>query len=231
MKNSILLIIVLASLTVHIKAQIKSKDLPQKKSDIYFLDYYYQEDPNKIIFSRATSRIVIGDTSFCFIDYNLKDITKISSSSCLDFNGVPIQYGREKEITKIFKQNVHLNFKGRDTTFAINSKKELQNMTSLWFLKFMPSVNETVIVSFINKNYITNTIDKVSVSYTYLGKQKLKILDENKNFHRVKSFPINGSEGTYDERWYDNKGMLVKEKHIVGKNGVRVAILSRVVKQ
>lgn len=221
----------LASVTIQIKAQIKSKDLLQKKTSIYFLSYYYQEEPNKIISSRATGRIVTGDASFCLVDYDLKDLGKISYSSCFDFNGMPIHYGSQKEITKIFKDSVHLNFKGRDTTFLIDSKKELQNPTNLWFWKYMPHVNETVVVGGVRKNFITNTIDKVNVSYTYLGKEKLKILGKTNSFYLVKSFPLNGSEGVYDERWYDKKGMLVKEKHVVGKDGVRVAELSKIVKQ
>ena len=95
----------------------------------------------------------------------------------------------------------------------------------------MPYVNEKVTVSGIRKNFITNTIDKVNVSYIYLGKEKLKILGRTRNFYLVKSFPLNGSEGIYDERWYDKKGMVVKERHVVGKSGVRVTELSKILRQ
>jgi len=230
MRKLILMLIILTSVTISVKAQVKAKDLLQKRTNLYFINYYFEEEPDKIISSRASRRVINGDSSFCIEDYDLKDISKITYSSCFDFNGTPTHYGTEKEITKVFKDSIRLNFKGRDTTFLIDSEKELRNQTNLWFWKYMPYVNETVIVGGIMKNFITNKIDKVNISYTYLGKVKLKILGKTENLHLVKSFPLNGSEGVYDERWYDNKGMLVKEKHVVGTNGVRIGELSKIVK-
>lgn len=231
MRKLILLIIVLTGFAIQIDAQIKTGDLRHKKTSVYFLKYYYEEEPDKILNSRVTCRIINEDSSFCLVDYDLKNLSKTTYSSCFDLNGMPTHYGSEKEMTSVLKDSVRLNFKGRDTTLLINSIKGLQNPTSLWFWKYMPYVNETVIVGGVRKNFIANTIDKVNVSYTYLGKEKLKILGKTKRCYLVKSFPLNGSEDVYDERWYDKKGMLIKERHIVGKDGVRVAELSKIVKQ
>jgi len=230
MRKSILLIVVLLGLATQVYSQIKTSDLRDKKTNIYFLSYYYEEEPDKIINLRAICRIIKKDSSFCLVDYVPKDLDKTIYCSCYDFTGMPTQFGSEKEMTSIIKDSVRLNFKERDTTLLSSSKKELQNPTSLWFWKYMPYVNETVVVGGIRKNFITNTIDKVDVSYTYLRKEKLKILGKTKGYYLVKSYPLNESEGVYDERWYDMKGILVRERHVVGKNGIRVAELSKIVK-
>lgn len=203
----------------------------QERTNIYFLKYYYEEEPAKIISTRAIGRMVTPDGTFCLVDYDVNDTSKITYRSCFNASGIPTSYGSDKETTKVLENGIRLNFKGRDTTFLINIKEKLQNTTQLWFWIYMPHVNETVIVGGIRKNFITNTIDQVNTSYTYLGKEKLTILGKTKRFYKVKSIPQNGSEDVHDERWFDKKGMLVKERHVVGKDGVRVAELSKIVRR
>ena len=218
-----------------VKAQpLKSKankypGTDQKSTAVYFLKYYYEEEPGKIIFSRATGRSVAKDGSFSLIDYQLTDLSKPSFSLCFDAMGMPTQYGNEKEITNVYKDSVRLNFRGKDTTILITAQNKLSNPTNLWFWKYMPQVNETVVVGSVRKNFITNKIDIVDVAYTYMGKVKINVLGKVGTYYLVKNVPLNGSEGVYDERWYDKKGMMVKERHVVGKDGVRIGELTQIV--
>src|ERR1700743_2175075 len=216
-----------------VKAQVpKSKenissDDNLKPAVIYILKYYYPEEPTKVISTRAYSRSVNKDGSFCLIDYD-----KMNSpvySSCYDANGIPTQSGNEKELTKIYRDSIRLNFNVKDTTVLINKAKDLKDVTTLWFWKHTPKVNETATVGGIRKNFITKSIDLVSVVYTYLGKESITVLGEMKICYLVKSVPLNGSTGVYDKRWYDEQGMLVKEQHVVGKDGMRIAELSEII--
>jgi hypothetical protein len=200
-----------------------------KPAVIYVLKSYYPEEPAKIISTRAYARSRNKDGSFCLIDYDPHDMNKPVYKSCFDAYGVPTQSGNEKELTRMYRDSIRLNFKGKDTTVLINTTKELKDETKLWFWKYMPKLNETVTVGGIRKNFITKTIDRVSIAYTYVGKEKINVLGEMKTCYLVKSVPLNGSTGVYDERWFDQQGMLVKEKHVVGKDGTRIAELSEIV--
>jgi hypothetical protein len=202
-----------------------NKDI--KHTKIYVLKYYYPEEPDKIIYRRAYGRSKNKDGSFCLIDYD-PATNKPIYSSCFDPNGIPTQTGNDKEPTKIYRDSIRLNFKGKDTTILINTVKELKDPTTLWFWKHTPKVNETVTVGGIRKNFITKSIDLVSVAYTYMGKERINVFGKIKTCYLVKSIPLNGSKGVYDERWFDQKGMLVKEKHVVGKDGTRIAELSEI---
>ena len=222
-------------LTQGVKAQIsKSKENNfsndnTKPTVIYVLKYYYPEEPEKIISTRAYSRSKNKDGSFCMIDYDPNNMNKPTYSSCFDTNGIPTQAGIDKEVTKIYADSIRLNFKGKDTTVLINTAIQLKDPTALWFWKHKPQLNETVTVGGIRKNFITKTIDLVSVAYTYMGEEKIEVLGKMKTCYLVKSVPLNGSKGVYDERWFDEQGMLVKEKHVVGKDGIRIAELSEIV--
>jgi hypothetical protein len=219
-------------LTQGVKAQVsKSKEKNfsndnTKPTVIYVLKYYYPEEPAKIVSTRAYSRSNNRDGSFCLIDYDPNNMSKPAYSSCFDTNGIPTQI---EGLTKIYRDSIRLNFKGKDTTVLINIAKDLKDITTLWFWKHMPKVNETVTVGGIMKNFITNSIDRVSVAYTYLGKESISVLGEMRTCYLVKSVPLNGSKDVYNERWFDEHGMLVKEKHIVGKDGMRIAELSEIV--
>jgi hypothetical protein len=231
MKYFLLFLIII---TQGAKAQSpKQNDVSKDKKHlaIYILKYYYPEAPEKIISTRAFGRTENKDGSFCMVDFAPADLTKPVYSSCFDPDGIPTQSGNEKELTKIYRDSIRLNFKGKDTTVLINAAKELKDPTTTWFWKHMPKVNETATVGGIRKNFITNTIDFVRVTYTYIGKEKINVLGEMKTCYLVKSMPLNGSTGVFDERWFDEKGMLVKEKHTVGKDGARIAELSEIVNQ
>ena len=142
-----------------------------KRTAIYVLKYYYPEEPGKIINIRAYGRSLNKNGSFCLIDYDPIDRNKPTYMSCFDENEIPTKSGNDKELTKIYKDSISLNFRGKDTTVLINTAKELKDPTTLWFWKHTPKVNETLIVGGIRKNFITNTIVVVNVVHTYLGKE------------------------------------------------------------
>lgn len=200
-----------------------------KQTAIYILKFYYEEDPATIKFNRAYARSVNQDGSYCIQDFDVGNLKSATYSSCYSASGIPTEFGSEKELTRIFKDSVRLNFRGRDTTVMVDTEKELKDITTLWFWKHMPKLNETTTVGGIRKNFITNHVDLVRTAHTYLGKEKISVLGKMTTCYKVKSVPLNGSKDVYDERWYDQQGMLVKEKHIVGTNGVRIGELSEIV--
>lgn len=209
---------------------VGSAALAQKQSPVYVLKYYYPEDTTKIISKRAYSRTVNKDGSFCITDYNPVDLQKQIYLSCYDVLGVPTHYGDGTDMTQIYADSLRMNFRGRDTTLVIKAPEQLKDAAVLWFWKYRPKVNETCTVGGIRKNFITHKIDLNSVSYTYLGRENVSVLGKTTSCHKVKSMPLNGSTGVYDERWFDDKGMLVLEHHIVGKDGMRIGKLTEIIK-
>lgn len=196
-----------------------------KNTPIYVLKYYYPEAPENILFTRAYGRIIHNNGTFCLIDYTRAEKNKPIYSSCFNKEGMPIEFGNYKEVTKIYNDSIRLNFRGKDTTVLTPKADALKDPTTLWFWKHIPKVNEKVYVSGIRKNFITNSIDLVSIAHTYLGKESIDVLGKTKTCYLVKSVPLNDSKDVYDERWYDEQGMLVKEKHAVGKDGFRIGEL------
>lgn len=211
------------------QSKIQSLSQLKKHNAIYVLKYYYEEQPDKILFTSARGRAIKKDGSFCLVEYDPADVTKVTYTSCFDPDGIPTQFGSGNEITKITKDSLTVNFKGKDTTFFINAEKRLKDPTALWFWKHRPKLNETVIVAGVRKNFTTKSVDLVNVSYTYEGKENINVLGKTQLCYKVKSVSLNGSTGIYDERWFDDNGMIVREKHVVGKDGIRVSELIRII--
>lgn len=223
------LIFLFFALRVNAQSGAQNLDAGRKHTAMYVLRYYYPETPGKILFKRAYRRVEEKDGGFCLVDYDPSDTGIILSRSCFDRDGIPVDFGDEKNLTQIFKDSVRLSFKGKDTTILMNTAKELKDATSLWFWKHTPKISDTVIVGVVRKNFITKSIDLVRVAYVYCGKEKITVLGKMEACYKVKSFPLNGSKGVYDERWFDKKGMLVKEQHTVGKDGSRIGELTEII--
>ncbi len=196
---------------------------------IYFLKYYYEENPEKILWTNGSSRVINKDKSFCLLSFDLKDVHKSNYKQCFNEIGIPIGDGTESDFTKVYADSIRMKFKKRDTTFLIRTET-LKDPSTLWFWKYFPKKNETVIVNLLTKNFITNKIEIKQVSHTYLGIDTIKLNGNLKAYYSVYSKAVNGQEGVYDKRWYDENGMVVKEKHVVGTNGTRIAELSQIIK-
>lgn len=47
-------------------------------------------------------------------------------------------------------------------------------------------------------------------------------------YHLVRSRQVDGNPAVYDDSWYDDKGMMVKEKHVVGNAAPRIGVLTKI---
>ena len=225
-----ILIILLLSFGCNNKEKLNPKYNDSKNDTIqtrvYYLDYFYNDEPEKILRSTGTKREVYPDGSFCLLNFIKEDSINYNYKRCYDEYGNPLGNGTSEKFEYIYKDKLELSFREKDTLIFMNTK-ELIDPTQLWFWKKMPKSEDSIVVNGVRKNFITNSIDLISTYYIYLGKEKLKIGPLIYDAHKVKNRTLGKQENVYDERWYDDKGMLIKELHYVGTDGLRIGVLNK----
>lgn len=198
-----------------------------KKTSRYFLRYYFEDAPDKVLWNRIVSRVVGDAGAFCLLDYDVKDNKRVVSRACYDQRGIPKESESGKDFIKVFQDSIRLSFMGRDTTLFIKGVT-LRNPIMLWFWKYHPKKMEEVVVAGVRRNFITKKIDRVEVSYVYLGKDRIDVMGKTGRYHLVRSRQVDGNPAVYDDSWYDDKGMMVKEKHVVGNAAPRIGVLAKI---
>ena len=161
------------------------------------------------------------------MNYQIDDSSKNFYSSCYDEFGQPTWNGNDEKKDEVMDGKIKINFQSKDTTIYMDTKL-LKDSTKLWFWQIPTKKNKTTLVRGIKKNFITNTIDFDSTFLQYLGLESLNLMDTTFEAHKVKSWAAGMPKDIYDLRWYDANDMMIKELHYVGKDGVRIGVLTSI---
>ena len=197
------------------------------RTKLNYLSYANEKKPENILWTVGFRREVYSDGSFCLLNYDLKDSINYNYKTCFDEFGYPLGNGTSDKFESVYKDKMELNFRGRDTIIYMDTKK-LINPMELWFWKTKPNEMDSVLVNRVMKNFITNSIDIRSSYFKYMGYENIVVSNNEYNAHKVKTWTIGQPKNVYDERWYNDEGILVKELHFVGEDGTRIGLLKNI---
>jgi len=195
-------------------------------SDYYALSYYYDDAPGDTLRTSIFQRILRED-SFCEMSFAPGELKDYTFQTCYSMQGQPLGSGGPGSFNAIHENRMDLEFRGRDTTIFLDTSR-LIDPTGLWFWSVQPEKGDTTAVQHVMKNFITNSVDFRNVYHSYLGIDRIEVLSQLGEYHLVRSWADASEDGVYDNRWFDDKGMMVREEHYVGASGVRFAVLDSI---
>ena len=96
-----------------------------------------------------------------------------------------------------------------ETNATTESDRSFTDPTVLWFWRTHPTVNESVVVTYLAQN----TIATSQIRYTYEGEEVLTLAGRSIRVHRVREDPVGSATGVFTIWWYDDQGMGIKRFH------------------
>lgn len=207
----------------------------QKKeftTGVFYLDFYNEETPDETLWTHGQQIKVSSNEFVDILSFKKNDSKNPIYKKSYNSEGMPLSYlnGPDfttKKGTLFFTEHVKLSFKGKDTIVPFRQEIFI-DPTVLWFWKINPEKGKTITVKSVVKNFITNTIDLSETYYTYKGLDKLEINNSIGLYHKVHSYWGQKEDNGYDESWYNDQGVLVKQIHHVQGHGKRIAKLSKI---